>query len=307
MNLLTEQERVLVARSVAALRRRGLPAGRALKLVAERLPGGAVRERLTECVATLERGTRVVPSRSGDPLLRLLVQGEAAGPGAMDQAVRAFELELQARQGMAGLSHLLLASGVMMVVMGVVAGEVGDGFQALYTQLGQPAPAATEWTVGVLASARWLGPLAGIALVLAGLKRTLGQRVSGTAALMEASRLRLFAAGRSAGLDDATSMAMVAEGRFTSWETSPAFNLDVLEQRLARWLMGQSTSGVAASSLADEREAQGNRKAERMKTVMPAALLGIALVVAFNVLGPLYLPVFTLAGATGGTEVPHAP
>src|SRR5207245_1263441 len=93
-------QRTTIARAVAALRRRGWPAGRALGLVADELPAGALREEIAAIAAALGRGEGpgggAGPGVGDDALLALLAAGDAAGADAMLEAARGLELEAEA-------------------------------------------------------------------------------------------------------------------------------------------------------------------------------------------------------------------
>jgi hypothetical protein len=89
MSTIGDTERAAIARQVAALRRLGWPAGRAIALVADGLSGTQTQTELLEIANALGRGEK--PRPSGDPLIALLCQGDAAGPDALLEAVAGFE------------------------------------------------------------------------------------------------------------------------------------------------------------------------------------------------------------------------
>lgn len=164
MSLLSEDERALVASQVAALRKRGWPASRAVDLVARRLRRGPLQDQLVGVSTALWRGERALVPPS-DPLLALLSRGDAAGFDALDEAVRGMVSASAARRAMQtalvpALAFTLGALGLATFLGWLLAWvRPFDSFERI--------PLLTRASLALLGAMRFAGPVL-IALVAGG-------------------------------------------------------------------------------------------------------------------------------------------
>jgi hypothetical protein len=284
MSVLHDADRSAIARHVAVLRRRGWPVERALKLLAGRLPSGNARAWVDDSLAALARGE--MPGAGTDPLIALLARGEAAPVESLDEAVRAAELAIAARQAvLAGFSGrgALAASVVLVLLLGAFVIE--PGWRVLVA-LG-PVPPATEAVLALLSAMRIIAPLLVLGLVAAWFRRDLLSRFfPGVLALETAAALRSRLAALESGLESPGDFSIQALA-----------GLDTHERLLAAGLLADEGATAVLRMLAQEKEREGRAASARALAVLPLwQLFLIGWFVSGFVLA-LYLPIFSIAGA----------
>jgi len=293
MKAMTDELAALVARQVAALRRQGMPTGQALTLVVQGLPEGQARERLGEVASQLAAGTR--PEARDDVLLALLAQGDTAGAEALEEAVKGFELGLQARAAWRRALFLPLALVSGAVALLCLGGWVAQ-FGELYSSFGTALPAPTVLALDLATLFQWAGPLLLVGLVLAA-KKAPAYWMPGVRSLEAAARLRALAAAMNAGLDAAQALRTVGLEGAGSVFASAGLRLDRYERLLGGRLREWKGEAWAASAVAAELEGQGTQASLVFAAWAPVT--GVAAFILFVVplVGSLFLPIFTIAGA----------
>ena len=296
MKPLSEDERALVASLVAALRRRGWPAGRALALAAGHVPSGPLREQLAAVASALGRG-ELAPATEEEPLLALLGRGDAAGPEALDEAVKGLLAAAAARRARWASVFpplLILLSGVALLAAGGWLLAWLEPYQFLGVEAGLPW--MTEQTLRLLEAMRWAGPFLFVAIAL-GAGRWARRRSPGTRSLQAAALLRQYVAACRAGLDEAAALALVDPSAPPTVFASSVLGLDPLARALGeRWMKREGTA-AAARRVAEELELEGRREARAFQAWAPLAAVVFWLAVGAPLLFALYLPIFSIGGA----------
>ncbi|HEY3449355.1 MAG TPA: hypothetical protein VGK67_23575 [Myxococcales bacterium] len=292
MSAAIEGNRALIAREVAALRRHGWPAGRALKLVAQKVPPGPDREALAALAAALEAGR--APDAQKDPFLAVLAQGDAAGQEALLDVARSDEAVRELRLGW--MQAVVLPSVLLCIALPSLF-FVGAPEELMARQFGAAVPAPTVFVMEALKALRWLTPflVAGVALLAWKFPR---DRVPGLRSLVVAAALRRFLAALSAGRPEREALAAI-DPQASRLHASTALRLDVYERAMLFTLEARGPA-EAARALAREMEADAARSMQRVRVVGPT--LGIVVAVVFVagmtvVALASYLPIFTLAGS----------
>jgi hypothetical protein len=294
VSLLSEDERALVASQVAALRKRGWPASRAVDLVARRLRRGPLQDQLVGVSTALWRGERALVPPT-DPLLALLSRGDAAGFDALDEAVRGMVAISGARRAMqtALLPTLAFALGALALatLVGWLLAWVHP-FEAI-----EGIPWLTRASLAVLGALRFAGPV--LMLLVAGLAALFRRRwMPGLRPLRAAGLLRQYAAACQAGVDEVAAINAVDVSMPPSIFASRVVGLDPLARAYGERWMARKGSGQAARRVAEELEAQGLHEVSRFQTWAPVAVLGLWVALAIPVVTGLYIPLFTLAVGT---------
>ena len=289
MTALGADDAALVAAEVAALRRSGWPAGRAVALVADRLPPGPVRQRLSEVASALEQGQR---GPQADPLLAVLALGDRAGPGALEEASRASLAELEARDAFRATLAPLLGLAAFCGLLMAGGGWVTQTFGWPWSLGSMPAP--TEAALALLRAARFVGPA--LALAAFALLFWLPSRwAPGAGEQLAAASLRRFASLLDAGASDAEA-ASWAGAASASMAALPGVMRQVA--RFTEWLSSFEGRAAASKRVARELEEEGRRRVRLWAALLLAG--GVALFVLVVV--PIFtfafvLPIFSIAGA----------
>ncbi|MFH1463596.1 MAG: hypothetical protein ABIO70_04345 [Pseudomonadota bacterium] len=258
-----EEQRSLLLRQVAALRRRGLPHDQALGQAAACLPVGELRAEVLRAQRTLEAGA--APGGGPGSLEALLAAG-AADPLRLDLAAQAIEAEHQVRAAVSATRFYLglaaaAALGLALLVAGIAAIDLADALN-----LGWRGPSHHAWVYPVL---RWGAlPVALIAFVVVG----------------QAPRL---APGRRAALRAQALCAAAAQG-----VGEPPPGLDPNELHYLTVRRAQADAATAAGELAGELLAQSRQAQALLRFIGPlagVALLLPALAIAgFMLVGPIF-------------------
>jgi hypothetical protein len=296
MSGLAASEQALIAREMAALRRKGWSAGSSLRLVADRLPAGAAREGLTGLATDLENGRR--PAQRGDPFLVLLAQGDQAGPDALLEIARAYEIGGDQRTWKSRVGIVLIGAAVLFSVVNLLVFLGVGGLSFSYFRMmrefggGLPGAVSTLRWISVLATGAFLGLLTVHLAPLA--TGSFWNRFAGTA-----SRLRIFLAGVAAGLGEHEALAIV-DASAQDLPSCASLRLDRRERSLAALLVRNTGQVPAARMLAAEFELQARRSLETINTVVPKLLLLLFGVAVFTAIVSVYLPLFRIARAFEG-------
>jgi len=293
-------ERALIARNVAALRRFGWSTQKALSHVADLAPPGRAQRLLREYGAVLASGQAipVQPSPESDSLLRILVQGERAGPEVLEEAGRGLELEAQAiATAAAAFRYSFVALVASLSLLCLFAYGVAATLAALYESFGAQLPRATQVALLAMAGARYVAPVLLLGVVWFWRRRSWIARLPGVRGLHRAARLRTYAAAIDAGLDDATALALTGSAGARDLTTAPTLGLDRLERALAAMLMAQEGPSTAARIIA--RETENRQQRLWSSTVMqgPLVILMVTLTIGAALASSLILPIFILVGA----------
>ena len=283
MTALGEAQRSALCSQLAALRRHGWPAGKALALVTAGLPAGTARDELAALQAGLERGEP--PGLQDDPLLSLLARGDAATPACLEEAVRAFELSLASRRAAAdGLVAVSVLGFVSLAALAVGAFVLEPSFSNVLSQSQVPAPTALVlWLLSLARPLLLLSPLFGVILFLQ--RARLARFLPGVRAFDLAAQLRLRAAALEAGLLSAPSFSL---------DQLPSLDRD--ERALAEEVLGRRGAAATLAMLASEKEFEGREQGRRLRAVSAPALVALGATVGAALVA-LYLPIFSIAGA----------
>ena len=287
-----EGNRALIAREVAALRRHGWPAGRALKLVAEKVPPGPDHDAVAAVAAALEAGR--TPGSQEDPFLAVLAQGDAAGQEALLDVARSDEA---ARRLRLGWIQAMVLPAVLLGIALTSLPFIDASQQTLAAQYGGMLPGPTVLAMELLQALRWLAPLLVLGVALAAWKFPRG-RIPGLRTLYAAAALRRYLAALSAGKPEAEALAAI-DPQATRAAMGAKLGLDAYE-RATFFALEAEGPAAAARALAQEMDAEAARSLERLRVLGPT--LGIVVSVlfvagmAFLALAS-YLPIFSLAGS----------
>ena len=294
MSGLAPLDRARLARSVAALRGAGWPAGKALAVTAGALPAGEARTRLVAIASSLSAGA--APESGADPLFRLLARGDQAGPEALVAAARDCESQELARaHGRAALAYplaLLISASVLLVF----AQNVIPVFARMFVDFGSALPAPTNMLLNAAPALRVIGLLLIALAVGAMLAWTkLADRLPGARAARAAAALHRYVAALRGGIPAADALAEVG-GSAGSIAEAPSIRLDSRERALLRRWIETTDPVTAASALAEVMETVADREVTLALRVLPVLAVGSAMVFVGLAVIALYLPIFTISG-----------
>ncbi|MHB8876935.1 MAG: hypothetical protein ACYC8T_24830 [Myxococcaceae bacterium] len=286
MSRFSDEDQALIALHLAALRRHGWPAAKALGLVAEGMPAGDGQRELEAVAAALGRGER--PDPAADPFLSLLAQGEAAGPEALLESVKASQLAWAARRSWRQAALVISAVAVGFGLLGFVAIAVIGVWQENLSGLGTALPAPTQLLFDLAVWAGYLGPAVLVALgVIPWLLPD--SLLPGVQAYRGASRLRQFAAAVAAKVP--VEVATGPAGLFALPGLSPRY------RALGEFLLPRDGAESSARSVAHELQAEAALRTARFFTWFPVLGFGAILFFVVPLVFALFLPLFSLAGA----------
>lgn len=293
----TNDERILVAGHLAALRAQGWPAGRALSMVASRLPASDAKATLARVAAGLERG-EAIATEGEEPLVALLARGEAAGADALDEATRGYVLAAEAQEAGRRIRAMLLIGAGGLVMTAVTLAIVAPTFLRFYADFGSALPAPTAFLLGGWVPITTLLVLAAIGVgMIAGRPPPVLRRLAGADALESASRLRVFAAAVQAGIPESEALAWLDEARPARLDEVSSLAFDPLEKHLLRVTLEREGPAPAARLLAESRAQEGSGPSRLFTTFGPvAAFLAFSFVIGLLLIAA-YMPIFSIAGA----------
>jgi len=290
---LTDADRELIALHLAALRRHGWPAAKAMALVAQGMPAGDAQRELERVSSELAAGVK--PDPVLDPFLALLAQGEAAGPDALSESVRGSQMASAAKRSrrLAALIGSAVAAGASLVGFFTVALFQGSVWQSLsFGALPLPTQKLIELTdlvgypgplfvlgLGILP---WLVPEAWLPHV--GRYRA-------------ASRLRQFAAALAAKVPADAAAKLLGTSEPAQLFGSPGLGLSGLDRKLGEFLLARDGAAVGARILAEELQAEAELGSGRFSFWAPVAGQVAIFLLVLQVVGAFYLPLFTIAGS----------
>lgn len=273
-----DSERIIVARTIAALRRGGFSVLDALSFVAPTLEAGKLREEAERTLASLRAGTEGTTS---DPLFAIAARGEAASADALDAGADALQAEDGARAARSSAALWLSILIVGPLLMGFVVGWS----RANLDPLGGSTPGLTQFVYQILDVVKWIAlPLAAIAVVV--IRLLVRRAAPGVRELVSASALLQHAAVLESGGAQATADAVLARATLT-----PA------EQQFLTWRKAQTNPADAARILAEELRVEARARAQVFAELVP--VLGLLLIglTAVSFTAAMYLPIFSVAGA----------
>ncbi len=284
---LGSDERALLARTVAALRRNGWPAPAAISAVAGSVSDGATRRAFERIAASLARGE--TPEEGEDPLVALLARGDAAGADALEEEARAVDIAREARQtawsGILYPAVMLVTAGFLLVVLERTARQFGSMLSFGYSGFGAALPRATALALDIAPAFPYLAVLCFATVALLALfARSATRFVPGVRGLLAASRLRSHAAAVFGG----------AQPREADIYANRALRLDRYEAALGRRVRAVAGEAPAATRLAFELEIAARRAALFARRWLPLLFLGGAFVFGSFFLAAFYLPIFTM-------------
>lgn len=289
-----QADRILVLDQMRALRSRGWPAGRSLQFIASHAPPGPLAEALLAQSVALQQGSE--PEQHDDPLLALLARGESAGPESLEEASRALALADRAGDALRSFGLVLIAAGLaaIAIVLGIRVSvpHLAD----FYASYGGQIPVTVRGSMTFLETAGAIGPWAvGGAIVIAFIAWRL-RRFPGARGLLDASRLRLYAAAVDAGLSDGEATRIMG-GSGTTFLESDAVHLDACERAYGEHVTEIAGTGAAARAVAEEKELSAGRAWTLFIHFLP--VLGVA-VLAGAVIATMalfFLPIFATGSA----------
>jgi type II secretory pathway component PulF len=291
---LTDTERELIALHLAALRRHGWPAAKAMALVAQGMPAGEAQRELEAVSAGLAAAAK--PDPNLDPFLALLAQGEAAGPDALAESVRGSQMALAARRAWRQAA---------LIFTGLVAGASGVGFFAVtfvgtsrwsFSDFGSALPGLTQLVIDVTDAVGYGGPL--FVLALGVVPWLVPMRwLPAVSKFLAASRLRQFSAAMAAQVPADAAAKLLDRGSPEQLFGSPALGLSDIHRALGAFLLGRDGAALGAKTLADELQAEAVLGARRFATWAPVFGLVALLFLIVPIFIAMYLPIFSIGGA----------
>lgn len=286
-------DEVLVLRQLAALRRANWPLGDALGFVLGDLGESALKTKLSNAQANLQAGEHAA---SADVLVATLSRGDANSADSLELVADARELAFEAAQAtrrMRTVIGFLVTLALLQIT--ALAFRLPAVLAPLFASFGQELPPATQLALGTLKALQVGAPVM-LVVALAIITKTRFRRWSGERELTSAGLLWQWSSALKAGLSDAAAVRLI-DARASSLQTSDTLALDLNERLYLTLASTRDGATQAADRLASHLLTRGRELAQRSRWVF--ALIGTVLTVLFviNVLGAMYLPIFSIAGA----------
>jgi type II secretory pathway component PulF len=292
---LSDEERSLIARAMAGLLAQSWSLPKALAQVADTLPEGPARRSLAEHARLLARGESS-GAPEADPLMRLLITGEKAGPAALTAAAQGFELRCQARRAYGAAYRYLLVALFCLAILLTFMGFVLAPTLGRLLAFGGEIPLLTSLAIEFLSLLRFFGPLLAMAGLVLIFIKPLHRRFPTAAAFDKAALLKLYGAAVDAGLGE-WQAAKLIDNEADSVFLSPLLHLDKNEAELAVRFSKTMGQGKAANLMADELAIHAERTHLLMLRFGPLLLLMAIFIVIGAVIFAVYLPIFSVAGS----------